>query len=182
MAAPLTKDLKRVLITEDQISKRVGELAEEINTRYAGITTPLILVGVLKGSVFFLSDLARKITVPHILDFIAISSYGNGGDRRGEVRFLMDTRESMTDRHVLIVEDILDSGHTLDYLTTNFMARHPLSVEKAVFLDKPERHEVNVDIQYKGFDIPDVWVVGYGLDYKEEYRTLPYIAEMIPRN
>lgn len=182
MAAPLTGDLKRVLITEEQIAGRVDELAEEINRNYSGITSPLILVGVLKGSVFFLSDLARKITVPHIIDFIAVSSYGNGGDRRGEVRFLMDTRESITEKHVLIVEDILDSGHTLDYLTTNFMARHPLSVEKAVFLDKPGRHEVNVSIQYKGFDIPDVWVVGYGLDYKEEYRTLPYIAEMIPRS
>ncbi len=181
MAAPLTGDLKRVLITEEEIQKRVGELADEINTHYRDITEPLVLVGVLKGSVFFLTDLARKITVPHIVDFIAISSYGAGGDRRGEVRFLMDTRESITDRHVLIVEDILDSGHTLDYLTKNFEARHPLSVEKAVFLDKKERHEVDVTIQYKGFDIPDVWVVGYGLDYKEEYRTLPYIAEMIPR-
>lgn len=112
MAAPLTRDLKRVLITEEEIQKRVGELADEINTHYRDIKEPLVLVGVLKGSVFFLTDLARKITVPHIVDFIAISSYGAGGDRRGEVRFLMDTRESITDRHVLIVEDILDNGHT----------------------------------------------------------------------
>lgn len=181
MAVPLTNKLKKVLITEEEIQKRVGEIADEINTRYRDIDSPLVLVSVLKGSVFFLADLARKLTIPHIIDFIAVSSYGQNGDRRGEVRFLMDTRESITDRHVLIVEDILDSGSTLEYLTTNFLARHPLSVEKAVFLDKPGRHERSVSIQYKGFDIPDVWVVGYGLDYKEEFRTLPYIAEMIPQ-
>ncbi len=181
MAAPLTTKLKRVLITEEEIQKRVGEIADEINTRYKDIDSPLILVSVLKGSIFFLADLARKLTINHIIDFIAISSYGQNGDRRGEVRFLMDTRESITDRHVLIVEDILDSGSTLEYLTTNFLARHPLSVEKAVFLDKTGKHEKSVSIQYKGFDIPDVWVVGYGLDYKEEFRTLPYIAEMIPQ-
>ena len=179
---PLTKDLKRVLVDADTIRSRVDELAAEINRDYKDITEPLVLVGVLKGSVFFLTDLARKLRVPHIIDFIAISSYGKNGDKRGEVRFLMDTRESITDRHVLIVEDILDSGHTLSYLTQNFEARHPLSVKKAVFLDKPSRHEVETEIHYKGFDIPDVWVVGYGLDYKEEYRTLPYIAEMIPKN
>lgn len=174
----LAKDLKKVLISEEEISKRVNELAQEINNKYRTKKEPLIIVGVLKGSIFFLSDLVRKITVPHTIDFIAISSYGQRGDKRGEVRFLMDTRESITDKHVLIVEDILDSGHTLDYLTKNFIARHPLSVEKAVFLDKPTSHEVDVEIQYKGFDIPDVWVVGYGLDYKEEFRTLPYVAEM----
>ena len=138
---PLTKDLKRVLVDADTIRSRVDELAAEINRDYKDITEPLVLVGVLKGSVFFLTDLARTLRVPHIIDFIAISSYGKHGDKRGEVRFLMDTRESITDRHVLIVEDILDSGHTLSYLTQNFEARHPLSVKKAVFLDKPARHE-----------------------------------------
>lgn len=177
----LPKDLRKVLLTEEEIEKRVSELADEINHDYAGITEPLILVGVLKGAVFFLTDLARRLTVPHIIDFIAISSYGKGGDKRGEVRFLMDTRESILDKHVLIVEDILDSGNTLSYLTQNFLARNPKSVKKAVFLDKPARHEIPTPIDYKGFDIPDVWVVGYGLDFNEEYRTLPYIAEMIPR-
>ncbi len=182
MAVPLKPGLKKILISEDEIRKRINELADQINRDYAQITSPLVLVGVLKGAVYFLSDLSRKLDIPHIVDFIAISSYGSGGDRRGEVRFLMDTRESITDKHVLIVEDILDSGHTLDYLSKNFAARHPLSVETAVFLDKPGRHEVDVPIKYKGFDIPDVWVIGYGLDYKEEYRTLPYIAEMFERN
>lgn len=182
MIVPLKPGLKRILISEDQIQKRISEIAEKINNDYAGITSPLVLVGVLKGAVYFLSDLSRKLEVPHIIDFIAVSSYGSSGDRRGEVRFLMDTRESITEKHVLIIEDILDSGHTLDYLKKNFMARHPLSVETAVFLDKSNRHEVDVPIKYKGFDIPDVWVVGYGLDYKEEFRTLPYIAEMVERN
>ncbi len=181
MAQPLEKDLKRVLISEEEIEKRVDEIASLVNRDYKDITSPLVIVGVLKGSLYFLSDLSRKITVPSIIDFIAVTSYGKGGDKRGEVRFLMDTRESITDRHVLIIEDILDSGHTLEYLETTFRARHPLSLKKAAFLDKNERHETDIKIDYKGFDIPDVWVVGYGLDYKEEYRSLPYIAEMISR-
>lgn len=178
---PLTKDLARVLIDADTISRRVDELAQKINNDYKDITEPLILVGVLKGSFIFLADLCRKLTVPHIVDFIAISSYGMKGDKRGEVRMLMDTRENISDHHVLIIEDILDSGNTLSYLIKTFKARNTKSVSTVVFLDKPERHEVPVEIEYIGFAIPDVWVVGYGLDYKEKYRTLPYIAEMYPQ-
>lgn len=178
---PLTKDLRRVLIDADTISRRVDELAHQINEDYKDITEPLILVGVLKGSFIFLSDLCRKLTVPHVVDFIAISSYGQKGDKRGEVRLLMDTRENLADHHVLIIEDILDSGNTLSYLIKAFKARNTRSVSTAVFLDKPERHEVPVSIEYMGFEIPDVWVVGYGLDFKEQYRTLPYIAEMYPQ-
>ena len=178
----LPDDLRRVLIDEDTIAHRVSELADEINNAYKDIKEPLILVGVLKGSFIFLADLARRITIPHIVDFIAISSYGNKGDKRGEVRLLMDTRENLAGHHVLIVEDILDSGSTLSYLIRTFKARTSKSVATAVFLDKPARHVVDIDIQFKGFEIPDVWVVGYGLDYKERHRTLPYIAEMIPEN
>lgn len=178
---PLTKDLVRVLIDEESISRRVEELANEINQNYKDITEPLILVGVLKGSFIFLADLVRKLRIPHVVDFIAISSYGAKGDKRGEVRLLMDTRENLSDHHVLIIEDILDSGNTLSYLIKTFRARNVKTVSTAVFLDKPERHEVPVDIEYMGFAIPDVWVVGYGLDYKERYRTLPYIAEMYPQ-
>ena len=127
------------------------------------------------------ADLSRKLTIKHVVDFIAISSYGEKGDKRGEVRLLMDTRENLADHHVLIVEDILDSGNTLSYLIKTFKSRGVKSIETAVFLDKPERHEVDVPVEYVGFEIPDVWVVGYGLDYKEQYRTLPYIAEMYPR-
>lgn len=178
---PLTKDLRRVLIDADSISRRVDELAREIDERYKDIEEPLILVGVLKGSFIYMADLARKLTIPHIVDFIAISSYGAQGDKRGEVRLLMDTRENLSGRDVLVVEDIQDSGNTLSYLIRLFKSRGVKSISTTVFLDKPERHEVPVDIAFMGFDIPDVWVVGYGLDYKEKYRTLPYIAEMYPQ-
>ncbi len=178
---PLTKDLAQVLIDADSIQRRVDELARQINTDYADTQESLILVGVLKGSFIFTADLCRKLTVPHVVDFIALSSYGEGGDSRSaNVRMLMDTRENMEGRNVLIIEDILDSGNTLDYLIRNFKTRNPLSVKTAVLLDKPERRVVPVEIDYVGFEIPDVWVVGYGLDYAEKYRTLPYIAEMYP--
>lgn len=175
---PLTPDLERVLIDADTIQRRVTELANQINRDYAGITEPLILVGVLKGSFIYLSDLCRKLTVPHVVDFIAVSSYGKGSESTGNVRLLMDTRENLENHHVLIVEDILDTGYTLDYLVRNFTARGTKSVNTTVLLEKPDRHVVPVDLKYVGFTIPDVWVVGYGLDYGEQYRTLPYIAEM----
>lgn len=177
---PLTEDLKQVLIDADTISRRVTEIAGSINRKYKDEKEPLVLVGVLKGSFIFLSDLVRKLDIPHVVEFIAISSYGNNGSQQGEVRMLMDTRESLMGKRVLIVEDILDSGNTLSYLIELFKSRGVKSIETAVFLDKPERHKAHVDIQYMGFTIPDVWVVGYGLDYKEKYRTLPYIAEMYP--
>ncbi|MCY1152372.1 MAG: hypoxanthine phosphoribosyltransferase [Sphaerochaetaceae bacterium] len=176
----LTKDLVRVLIDADTISRRVDELAHQINEAYANIEGRLILVGVLKGSFILTADLCRKLTINHVVDFIALSSYT--GDRSsGNVRLLMDTRENMEDKHVLIIEDILDSGYTLDYLIRNFKSRKPASVKTLVLLDKPDRHTVPVEINYVGFTIPDVWVVGYGLDYNEQHRTLPYIAEMYPQ-
>ena len=178
---PLTDDLVQVLIDAATIERRVDEIASEINRDYRNVSDPLILVGILKGSFIFLADLCRKLRIPHVVDFIAISSYGSGGDRQGNVRMLMDTRENLADHDVLIVEDILDSGHTLSYLISAFKARGTRSVSTAVFLDKPERHEIDVPVEYVGFEIPDVWVVGYGLDYKEQYRTLPYIAEMYPK-
>ena len=178
---PLTGDLVRVLIDAEKIDKRVEELAQQINKDYKDVKTPLVLVCVLKGSFIFLSDLVRKLTIPHLVEFIAISSYGSAGDVQGTVRMLMDTREDLAGHDVLIVEDILDSGNTLSYLIKNIKARNVNSVKTAVFLDKPDRHIVPVEIAYMGFPIPDVWVVGYGLDYKEKYRTLPYIAEMKPQ-
>lgn len=175
---PLTQDLERVLIDAETIQRRVAELANQINHDYAGIAEPLILVGVLKGSFIFLADLCRKLSVPHVIDFIAVSSYGKGSETTGNVRLLMDTRENLENHHVLVVEDILDSGYTLDYLVRNFSARGTKSVATTVLLEKPDRHVVPVAPKYVGFAIPDVWVVGYGLDYGERYRTLPYIAEM----
>ena len=177
----LTKDLVRVLIDADTISRRVDELAHKINEAYANIEGRLILVGVLKGSFILTADLCRRLTIPHVVDFIGLSSY-TGDSTSGNVRLLMDTRENMENKHVLIIEDILDSGYTLDYLIRNFKARNPTSVKTLVLLDKPDRHTVPVEINYMGFTIPDVWVVGYGLDYNEQYRTLPYIAEMYPQN
>jgi hypoxanthine phosphoribosyltransferase len=176
---PLPDGLVRVLISEEQIQKRVDELAEQINKDYAHLDSTLILVGVLKGSFIFLSDLVRRLTVDHVVDFIALSSYQGG--ESGNVRLLMDPRENMEGKHVLIVEDILDSGNTLDYLMRNFRTRSPKSVRTAVLLDKPDRHILPIDIAYLGFTIEDVWVVGYGLDYNEQHRTLPYIAEMVPQ-
>lgn len=176
-----TDDLVRVLLDKDKIDQRVKELAKQINRDYKNIKEPLILVGILKGSFIFLSDLVRELTIPHIVEFIAISSYGKSGDQQGTVRMLMDTREDLQGHNILIVEDILDSGNTLSYLIKNIKARGVKSVKTAVFLDKPDRHIVPVEISYIGFEIPDVWVVGYGLDYKEKYRTLPYIAEMKPQ-
>ena len=177
---PLPEDLAQVLVDAATIERRVDEIAGEINRDYKDISEPLILVGVLKGSFIFLADLCRKLRIPHVVDFIAISSYGSGGDRQGNVRMLMDIREDMSGRDVLIVEDILDSGNTLAYLQRNFATRGAKSVRIATFLDKPERHKVDIKLDYMGFTIPDVWVVGYGLDYKEKYRTLPYIAQMYP--
>ncbi|MDC7245041.1 MAG: hypoxanthine phosphoribosyltransferase [Sphaerochaetaceae bacterium] len=176
----LTKDLKRVLIDADTIARRVNELAIKINTDYAGINDKLIIVGVLKGSFIFLADLCRKLDISHEVDFISLSSYGNSDQSTGNVRMIMDTRENLDGKHVLIIEDILDSGYTLDYLCRNFTSRNVASLKTAVLLDKPDRRKVDVTLDYIGFEIPDVWVVGYGLDYAERYRTLPYIAEMIP--
>lgn len=177
---PLTKDLVRVLIDADTIQRRVDELARQINEAYKDIEKPLILVGVLKGSFIFLADLCRRLTVPHMVDFISLSSYPDSSDITGNVRLIMDARENIENRDVIIVEDILDSGFTLDYLCRNFAARKPASLKTAVLLDKPERRRIDVELDYWGFQIPDVWVVGYGLDYAERYRTLPYVAEMIP--
>jgi hypoxanthine phosphoribosyltransferase len=176
----LTKDLRRVLIDADTIARRVNELAIKINTDYAHIEDRLIIVGVLKGSFIFLADLCRKLDIPHEVDFISLSSYGNTDQSTGNVRMIMDTRENLDGRHVLIIEDILDSGYTLDYLCRNFISRNVASLKTAVLLDKPDRRKVDVSLDYIGFEIPDVWVVGYGLDYAERYRTLPYIAEMVP--
>ena len=176
----LPYSIKRVLVSREQIAARVKELAEVINRDYKESALPLIIVGVLKGSFIFLADLVREIKIPHIVDFIAVTSYGNEKKTKstGTVRLLMDTREDQKDHDVLIVEDILDSGWTLNYLNKYFIARQPKSVKNIVLLDKPGRHEADVKIDYLGFEIEDVWVVGYGLDYREKFRTLGYIAEL----
>jgi hypoxanthine phosphoribosyltransferase len=173
--------VKKTLITNEQIQQRVKELAEQLNKDYADIKEPLVLVGILKGSFIFLADLCRYLTIPHVVDFMAVSSYSHSSDATkasGNVRIIMDCRENQQDRDVLIVEDILDSGHTLDYLIKNFKSRYTKSVKTIVLVRKDTKLTYPVSIDYLGFEIPNVWVVGYGLDYAEKYRTLPYIAEL----
>lgn len=176
----IPRGLKRVLISRENIDKRVKELAHQIDIDYKDAKEPIILVGVLKGSFMFLSDLAKEITVPHIVDFIAVSSYGNKKTTRssGNVRMIMDTREDQEGHDVLVVEDILDTGYTLEYINKMFKARGTHSVKNIVLLTKNVKREADVKIDYYGFESPNVWSVGYGLDYREQFRTLPYIAEL----
>jgi hypoxanthine phosphoribosyltransferase len=166
-----------VLLDEARIAARVRELAAQISSDYAGLDR-LVLIGVLKGAFMFLADLTRELTVPHQVDFIALSSYNRGHISPGAVRLIMDTRTSVSDRNVLIVEDILDTGYTLDYLMRTFRARRPASLRTCVLLSKPERRRIEVPVDYLGFEIPNEWVVGYGLDYADQFRTLPYIAKL----
>ena len=171
----LPSGLARVLIPEEAIQTRVKELAKQISSDFSG-TESIYLVGILKGAFIFLADLARHLQVPHSVDFMALSSYGKS-TTSGAVRILMDLREPIEGRHVLIVEDILDTGHTLSYLYHVLGGRKPASIRTCVLVRK-QRESLDVPVHYLGFEIPDVWVVGYGLDFADKYRTLPYIAEL----
>jgi len=168
-------DVSRILVSTDQIKQRVGDLASQISRDYEKAEA-LLLVGILRGAFIFMADLTRRISVPHAVDFMALSSYGKGASH-GEVRILMDLREPVDGKHVLIVEDIVDSGQTLDYLYRLLRTRQPASLRTCVMVRK-KRPSLKVPIDYLGFEIPDVWVVGYGLDYGDRFRTLPYIAEL----
>jgi len=173
-------DTLTTLIAEDLIAERVGELAAQIDEDYRD-QGDLILIGILKGSFVFLADLARRLTIPHRIEFIAVSSYGDReSEDPGAVRLILDVRHDIGGRHVLVVEDIVDTGYTLSYLVRLLKARLPASLRTCTLLRKPDRAKVDVAIDYLGFDIPDVWVVGYGLDYAERYRTLPRICAMKP--
>lgn len=165
------------LISEARIAARVDELAAQISADYAD-SSEVYLIGVLRGAFIFLADLSRRLTVEHHVDFIALSSYGDTSTSRGAVRLIMDVRTDLEGRHVLIVEDIVDTGHTLKYLHETLAARHPASLRSVALVRKPDRAEVDVHIDYLGFDIPDVWVVGYGLDLADRHRTLPYIGQV----
>ena len=170
--------MTEVLIEEDDLQRRIAELGTEISADYEG--RDLLLVGVLKGAVFFLADLMRQLTVPCEIDFMAISSYGASTDSSGVVRILKDLDINIEGRHVLVVEDIIDSGLTLNYLLKNLRTRRPASLEVCALLQKTQVQQVTLDIKYEGFKIPPEFVVGYGLDYAERFRNLPYIATLRP--
>lgn len=164
-----------VLIPEEKILSRVAELARRISADYAGVEE-LVLVGVLRGCYIFLADLSRRLTIPRRIDFIALGSYGKTGTAPGAVRLIMDMRTDIAGKHVLIVEDIVDTGYTLQYLLGSLLPRGPASLKTCALLRKPDRLRTDARIDYLGFDIPDVWVVGYGLDYGDRDRALPYIG------
>ena len=172
--AELERAVSEVLIDEDKLQRRVAELGEEISADYAG--RDLLLVGVLKGAVFFMADLMRRLSVPCEIDFMAISSYGASTDSSGVVRILKDLDINIEGRDVLVVEDIIDSGLTLSYLVRNLEAREPATLEVCALLTKPERRQIDVPVRYVGFEIPNRFVIGYGLDFAERYRNLPYVA------
>jgi hypoxanthine phosphoribosyltransferase len=167
-----------ILIESDALHGRIVELGVEISRDYAG--RDLLLVGVLKGAVFFMADLMRELAVPCEIDFMAISSYGAGTDSSGVVRILKDLDINISGRDVLVVEDIIDSGLTLSYLMRSLRARKPASLEVCALLTKPERREIDVPVRYVGFEIPNKFVIGYGLDFDERYRNLPYVAVLHP--
>jgi hypoxanthine phosphoribosyltransferase len=175
----LERGVQKVLIDEQSLRNRIAELGADISSDYAG--KDLLLVGVLKGAVFFMADLMRHLSIPCEVDFMAISSYGASTDSSGVVRILKDLDINIDGRNVLVVEDIIDSGLTLSYLMRTLEARSPASLEVCTLLAKPTRREIDVPVRYTGFEIPNEFVIGYGLDYAERYRNLPYVAVLDPQ-
>jgi hypoxanthine phosphoribosyltransferase len=174
----LDQDIDKVLISAEEIHTRIGELAKEIDADYADREP--VLVGVLKGAAMFMSDLARAVERPSTMEFMAVSSYAGATTSSGVVRILKDLDRDISGAHVLIVEDIIDSGLTLSWLLRNLTARNPASIQVVALLRKPDAVKVDVPVRYVGFDIPNEFVVGYGLDYRERYRDLPYIGRLRP--
>lgn len=174
----MLEDVGRILIDEQTLMRRIDEMGEQITRDYQG--KDLVVVGILKGSVLFLADLIKRIRLPLVMDFMAVSSYGSSTHSSGVVRIIKDLDEEIEGKDVLIVEDIIDTGLTLNYLTELLMSRNPRSLKICCCLDKPSRRKVPVRVDYIGFSIPDAFVVGYGLDYAEKYRNLPYICILDP--
>lgn len=179
-AHPYGEDIRNVLVAEDDLQARIQEMADRVSEKYSNADEDLILVCVLKGAVFFLTDFARKLTIPSQLEFMAVSSYGNSASSSGVVRILKDLDRDIEGRDVLIVEDIIDSGLTLSWLIRNLQGRHPRSLEVVTLLRKPEVVKAELDLYDVGFDIPNEFVVGYGLDFAERYRDLPYVGTLEP--
>ena len=168
------EDKIRILLPEDEVDARVEEIGKQISADYAGKAVHLICI--LKGGVFFTCELAKRITVPVSIDFMSVASYGNDTKSSGVVKVIKDLDEAIEGKHVLVVEDIVDSGRTLSYLLENLRRRNPRSLRLCTLLDKPERRVTEVHVDYTGFEIPDRFVVGYGLDYMQRYRNLPYVG------
>lgn len=171
-------DVLEILLSEEQIASRVRELGRQISHDYQG--QQLLIVGILKGAAIFCADLIRQVEIPLAIDFMAVSSYGASTRSSGVIRILKDLEEDLPEYHVLLVEDIVDTGLTLRYLKDYLQRRNPASLKICVLLDKPSRRKVGIDIDYRGFEIPDAFVVGYGLDYNEQYRNLSYISVLKP--
>jgi hypoxanthine phosphoribosyltransferase len=176
--ADLHPDIEAVLVSQEQIADKITQLAKQIDSDYDG--REVVLVGVLKGAVMVMADLARALTVPVSMEFMAVSSYGSSTSSSGVVRILKDLDRDIEGCHILVVEDIIDSGLTLSWLLRNLRSRQPASVEVVAMLRKPEAAQVQVPVAYMGFDIPSVFVVGYGLDYAQRYRGLPYVGTLRP--
>ena len=172
-------DVQEILFSEQQLKERVAQLGREISRDYAG-KEPVLLVSVLRGSYIFMADLSRAIDIPVQIDFMSVSSYGKGTSSSGQVEIKKDLSDSIEGVHVIVVEDILDSGNTLSYLLHVLSARHPASISLCTLLDKPERREKPITADYVGFTVPNAFIVGYGLDYAEKYRNLPYIGVLKP--
>lgn len=174
----MKQDIEKVLLSEEEIAKKVAEIGAKISADYAGKNP--IIISVLKGSFMFMADLVRAIDIPCTVDFMSVSSYGSGTTSSGEVKIVKDFDNSIEGRHVILVEDILDSGRTLSYLMKTLKARGAASLALCTFLDKPERRTVPVEVAYSGFRVPDAFIVGYGLDYDQRYRNLPYVGVLKP--
>lgn len=174
------KDIAEILFTEEQLAQRVGEIGAAITRDYADAEGGIILVSVLRGAAIFMADLARQIQLPCEMDYMAVSSYGSGAKSSGVVRILKDLSSEIEGRHVVIAEDILDSGLTLKYLLKNLASRRPASLEVATLLRKKTQAQAKIDCKYIGFECPDEFIVGYGLDFAERYRNLPYIGILKP--
>ncbi len=175
----LEDDVDHIMISAERLQERTLELAQEIKKATADYDD-LLLICVLKGGFIFLSDLSRALKRPHVVDFMGVSSYGGGTESSGIVQIMMDLKQSVTGRHILIVEDIIDSGRTLKYLRSLLLGRKPASLQICTLLSKPSRREVEVPVDYVGFEIPDEFVIGYGLDFDQLYRNLPYIGVLKP--
>ena len=174
----MQNDIARILLSEVQIADKIKELGEKLTADYKG--KELLVVGILKGSNVFMSDLIRQINIPLKIDFMMISSYGNATESTGVVKIMKDIEQSISDKHVLIVEDMIDSGLTLKYLTEMLETRKPASIKICTLLDKPARRQERVHVDYVGYEMPDEFLVGYGIDYAEHYRNLPYIGVLKP--